>query len=242
MTTSVVTTPQPRHEVSPRHDRLLGMVVSAEALLVLAPVVILGSAISWPTTLGDPAATALPRLLENEGAVRLGYILYLLYSVLLLPVGIILARRLIASPTVAAVAGAFIAVSAALRGIGIVRWLGAALPMAQDWQDADAAGKAAISVSFQTLNNYGGTIGEELGVSLMTVGFLVAVIYGARSLPTVLRVAGAVVTVLAAAPAMELAGVDAGGVLVTLSSVAVLVWLLAVGGWLIGHGRAQRGG
>jgi hypothetical protein len=240
----MVTDLSPRPDVTPRptrrQDVILGAVVAVEALLVLAPVVILGSAISWPTTLGDPAAIALPRLLENEGAVRFGYILYLLYSVLLLPVGIVLARRLIPSPTVAAVAAGFIAVSAALRGIGIVRWLGAALPMAQDWQNADAAGRTAIAASFETLNNYGGTIGEELGVSLMTVGFLIAIVHGARLLPTALRVAGAVVALLAAAPAVELAGFDAGGALVTLSSVAVLLWLLAVAVWLIRAGGRTR--
>ena len=136
-----------------------------------------------------------------------------------------------------AVAAGFIAVSAALRAIGIVRWLGAALPMAQDWADADEATRTAISVSFQTMNNYGGTIGEELGVSLMTVGFLVAVTIGARRMPVVLRIAGIVVAVLAAAPAMQLLGFDAGGLLVTLSSVAVLAWLLSVGCWLLLRGH-----
>jgi hypothetical protein len=43
---------------------------------------VLGAAINWPDSLGDPASVDLPRLLENEVAVRIGYFSYLSYSVL----------------------------------------------------------------------------------------------------------------------------------------------------------------
>lgn len=42
----------------------------------------LGAAVDWPASLDDPVSIALPRLAENEGAVRFGYFEYLPYSVL----------------------------------------------------------------------------------------------------------------------------------------------------------------
>ncbi len=71
-----------------RTRRVAAALLAVQGLLMFVPLTVLGSAIGWPASLGDPAAVALPRLLENEGAVRLGYTVYLAYSVLFLPVAI----------------------------------------------------------------------------------------------------------------------------------------------------------
>jgi hypothetical protein len=55
-------------------------------LLMFAPIGILGGAIGFPASLSYPTEKMLPLLLEQESAVRLGYGLYLLYSVLFFPV------------------------------------------------------------------------------------------------------------------------------------------------------------
>ncbi|MFM8506037.1 MAG: hypothetical protein ACKOBB_13540 [Acidimicrobiaceae bacterium] len=50
----------------------------AQGLLLFIPLYVLGAAVNWPASLDDPASIALPRLAENEGAVRFGYFSYLL--------------------------------------------------------------------------------------------------------------------------------------------------------------------
>jgi hypothetical protein len=50
--------------------------------LIFVPTFVLGAAVDWPASLDDPASIALPRLAENEGAVRFGYFEYLPYPVL----------------------------------------------------------------------------------------------------------------------------------------------------------------
>jgi len=59
-----------------------GFASIVQGLLIFIPTFVLGAAINWPDSLDDPASVALPRLLENEGAVRAGYFAYLIYSIL----------------------------------------------------------------------------------------------------------------------------------------------------------------
>ena len=63
-----------------------------QGLLIFVPTVVLGAAVNWPESLSDPASIALPRLAENEGAVRFGYVAYLVYSVLFAVTITLLAR------------------------------------------------------------------------------------------------------------------------------------------------------
>ncbi|MFM7139258.1 MAG: hypothetical protein ACKOXS_03005, partial [Actinomycetes bacterium] len=62
--------------------RWAGLTSILQGLLIFIPTFVLGAAINWPDSLDDPASIALPRLLENEGAVRAGYLAYLIYSIL----------------------------------------------------------------------------------------------------------------------------------------------------------------
>jgi hypothetical protein len=90
-----MTTVQSRTAATPTGSRrLTAGLLTIEGLLIFVPLAVLGGAIGWPASLGDPAAVALPRLLENEGAVRFGYLVYLAYSVLFLPVAIWTTRTL----------------------------------------------------------------------------------------------------------------------------------------------------
>lgn len=210
------------------------MLVAAQALLIFVPLAVLGAAIDWPGSLDDPAEIALPNLLDNEVAVRVGYLLYLLYSVLFLPVAIIVYRwmtdRAIAGRPATASLGMQIAVgmavaSALARSIGIVRWLSTMLPMAERWEVASEAERTVIPAQFTSLNDYGGTIGEVLGVSVFAAIWLAVTVFGRSSdRPRWIAASGAVVAVLLLAPAVELAGVDAGA-LVSVSSLAITVWL-----------------
>jgi len=223
---------------STRTQRLSAVVVIAQALLIFVPLVVLGAAIEWPGSLDDPAEVALPRLLDNEAAVRVGYLAYLLYSVAFLPVAIIVhrwirSRSALSSPTHVNVgmqiALGMAAASALARSIGIVRWLSAMLPMAEQWDVASTAERTVLAAQFTSLNNYGGTIGEVLGVSVFAAVWLAVTTVGRPSVRSRwISISGAVVSLLLLAPAVELAGVDAGP-MVSVSSFSITVWLTAIG-------------
>ena len=72
--------------------RLTGVVSLVQGLLIFIPTIVLGQAIGWPASLGDPASVALPRLLQQESAVRLGYSAYLVYSMLFAVTIVLLAK------------------------------------------------------------------------------------------------------------------------------------------------------
>jgi hypothetical protein len=63
---------------------------------------------------------------------------------------------------------AFGALSALARAIGILRWLTLMPALATAHAGADPAARAQIEQLFTALNDYGGGIGEILGVSLFT--------------------------------------------------------------------------
>ncbi len=65
-------------------------------LLVLEPVLmyaaffVLSSSINWPASLDEPASVNLPLVTQERGAVILGYGVYLAYSLLILPLSVML--------------------------------------------------------------------------------------------------------------------------------------------------------
>ena len=136
------------------------------------PLIVLGAAVEWPAGLSDPASIALPRLADNEGAARVGYAVYLLYSVLF-AVTITMLARLVEGdlvPGVRQLVIGFAVASAVARSIGIVRWLGPMPELATSYSAAtDVGQRYAIARVYDALNSYGGTIGEVLGVGLFGV-------------------------------------------------------------------------
>ena len=106
------------HDPSPdsHTPRPLGLVAGLVLLLqgfsLFAPMAVLGGAIQWPDSLDYAPAQMLPLLREQLDAVRLGYGLYLGYSLLFLVTGV-LTVRLAARPGALGVL-AFIAIGAGL--------------------------------------------------------------------------------------------------------------------------------
>ena len=219
-----------------------GWVSITQGLLIFVPTFVLGAAINWPASVDDPAATALPRLLENEGAVRLGYLSYLVYSILFAVTIALLVRY--ANGKVLGVLGAiiigFAAASALARSIGIVRWLAPMPELAQMWEAAGTDDqRASIAVLYETLNSYGGTIGEMLGVSIFAALAIGALSIGAlktRAYPAWIGVFGLIAAITVLGTAVELMGVDPGLAL-TIGTTVVQLWFLAVGIWLLTRGR-----
>src|SRR3712207_9486478 len=67
---------------------------SLQFLLLTAAIVVLGSAIDWPASLDEPASVVLPAITEQRGAVVVGYGAYMLYSILFVPLALLLYRVL----------------------------------------------------------------------------------------------------------------------------------------------------
>jgi Domain of unknown function (DUF4386) len=228
-----MTTVQSRTAATPTGSRrLTAGLLTIEGLLIFVPLAVLGGAIGWPASLGDPAAVALPRLLENEGAVRFGYLVYLAYSVLFLPVAIWTTRTLTRgddSP-LARVAVGFAVASTLARCIGILRWLTAMPALAQTYvATPEGAPRDALAAVYDALNDFGGGIGEVLGVSLFAVGWLACTVVAARRVagaPGWLLAAGAFAAAALALPLVELAGIDAGP-LTSVGTTMLQLWFLA---------------
>lgn len=221
-----------------------GWVSILQGLLIFVPMVVLGAAINWPESLSDPADIALPRLLENEGAVRFGYVAYLIYSILFAVTMALLVRYVKGATlgVLAAIIIGFAMVSALARSIGIVRWLVPAPALADAYAAAPGdTERVAIGVVFDSLNSYGGTIGEVLGVSIfaaVAIALLSISAIRTRALPVWLGVFGLVAALAVLSTTVELFGADASS-LIFFGTTLVQLWFLAVGIWLLVRGRTR---
>ena len=212
---------------------LLGVLLITAAVLSFLPIAILGPAIGWPASLRAPAAQQLAAIAAAPAAVALGYAVYLLYSVLILPVMTLLAWRCsgsLARP-MAVMVVAFAAMSALARSIGILRWLTAMPAMAQQHAATDPAGKQVLETIFTTVTTYGGGIGELLGVSLfmaLSLGLAMVAAWKQRTLPRWLAAFGMVSALLLFALFLPTMGV---AVQVPIAAAATLlaIWMVVAG-------------
>lgn len=227
--------------------RTAGVMLIVEGLLIYAPLVILGAAIGWPTSLGEPASVNLPLMVSERPSVLLGYSIYLLYSVLFWPVSHLTARAVSRghrgeAEGLTRLASGFGLGSAVLRVLGIVRWLVPMQLLADLWvaPGTTEGTKETLSLLYETLNAYAGSVGELLGVGLFAAlwaGFVTAAIFRTGALPRFLGVFGVVTTVLLALPLLEIV-IDTGP-LVTVSGVAFSLWLTTMGVMLFAGARTK---
>lgn len=234
------------HNDSKSVRKWAGFFSLAQGLLLFIPLIVLGQAIDWPASLDDPASVALPRLLENESAVRLGYTAYLIYSILF-AIAIYMIARMSKGRVVAAlmtVIVGFAIASAVFRSIGIIRWLVPMPELATTWQSATTdQERYAISTTFELLNSYGGTMGEVLGVSIfasITILILCIASMKDRSMPTWLGVFGIFSAISLLATASVVLGIEPGELAIFLGTTMVQLWFLAIGLWLLLTGRRSR--
>lgn len=220
-----------------------GFVSILQGLLIFIPTIVLGAAIEWPDSLDDPASIALPRLLENEGAVRAGYFAYLIYSILfLISIALLSQVMLGKNPGILMRIIIALAVASALaRTIGIVRWLAPMYDLAEMWEKAATdAEREALSITFETLNSYGGTIGEVLGVSIFAALAILLLSLGnlsQKTLPRWISVFGIIAAIGLLWTSTEILGIDPGSNAIFLGTTIVQFWFLFTGIWLILRGN-----
>ncbi|HEY9629112.1 MAG TPA: DUF4386 family protein [Coleofasciculaceae cyanobacterium] len=222
--------------------RTAGWVLIVESLLLFVPVAILGSAINWPQSLGDPADVMLPLLVQKAGAVRLGYFIYLIYSILFWLVALV-TIRVVGNEEPQSIwlrlATGFGIASAIARCLGIIRWLVAIPALAALYvnPDTSAPTREAIAVVYRVLNDYAGSIGEVLGVSLFAALWLAIVsltILHMHVLPRWLGFFGLVSATLLGLQLAEVFGVDLGG-FITVSVSVLQLWFLSAGVIILQH-------
>ena len=133
----------------------------------------------------------------------------------------------------------FAIASTVARCIGIIRWLVPVPVLAELYAaSTDEAERTAISVTFEALNSFGGTIGEVLGVSIfaaISIGLFAIAALKTRALPLWIGAFGLVAALAVLATAVELLGMDASS-LIFLGTTVVQVWFLATGIWLLVRG------
>ena len=212
---------------------LLGTMLIAAAVLSFLPIAILGPAIGWPASLRSPAAQQLTAIAGAPAAVALGYAVYLLYSVLILPVMTLLAWRACGSlvKPIAVMVVTFAAISTLARSIGILRWLTAMPAMAQQHAAADPAGKQVLEAIFTTVTIYGGGIGELLGVSLfmaLSLGLAMAAAWTGKTLPRWLAAFGMISALLLFALFLPTIGI-AIEVPIAVAATVLAVWMVVAG-------------
>ena len=217
-----------------------------ESLLIAVPLIVLGRAVNWPASLDEPAQSMLPLVAEHETALRVGYLAYLLYSLLFLP-AIMATVFAFTSPQgrlrpVAQLAVILAAISVLARAIGILRWLTAIPSMAVAWPEADPALRQVLSVQFRALNDASGGVGELLGVSAFGAAAVAATVIVIRPrTPRALTWFGAVAVLAVLTPLVELAGV-APGALTSVGVSFVQVWFLAIAALLVVRRRRSTSG
>jgi hypothetical protein len=224
---------------SPTVFKWAGFLSIVQGLLIFIPTFVLGAAIDWPDSLDDPASIALPRLLENEGAVRSGYFAYLIYSVLFAITMALLSEVVFGknAGVLMKIVIALAVASALARSIGIVRWLFPMFDLAEISKGATTAEQQfAVSTTFEALNSYGGTIGEVLGVSIFAAIAILLLSIGnlkERALPRWFSYFGLVSAIGLLWASSEILGVDPGETAIFMGTTLVQVWFLFIGIWLV---------
>lgn len=218
-------------------NRFIALFIAIEGLLIFVPIIVLGAAINWPDSLDFSANEQLTSIYEEAEAVRLGYVAYLIYSILFWPVGLLIIRIISTEyrPLLQIAAG-FAAVSTLARTIGIIRWLVPMPALAEQYADPNTpeTTRASIEVTFQALTDFGGTIGEVLGVSIFAATWLVlvsVVMLRTSTMPRWLAIFGLASGMLLYAPALELLAIDTGPI-IAISTTGIQLWLLAFAGVL----------
>lgn len=236
---TTLTHPLPAHTnaSAPSRSTGLGVLLIVDALLSFAPVAILGAAIGWPESLDKPAAEQLAAIAAAPGGVALGYAVYLLYSILVAPVMIGLAARTVGglNQPLGATVAAFGALSALARSIGILRWLTVMPVLATAHATADPALRTQIEWLFTGLTEYGGGIGEVLGVSVFMAASVGLLSIGALlrgGMPRWLAGLGLLSALLLAGLALPvLRGPDLVPVAAAVSLLSL--WMIAAGVWVL---------
>lgn len=180
--------------------RITGALFLIGALAFATAATVLSVTFDWPDILREPADVVLTRFAAGGSTlVWTWFATAWTYAILAVPILLLptaLGRRDDAALWVATFAGA---ISVVLALIGFLRWVFVVAPLAQMYQEADPAGRTALSAAWLAQHQFGGALlGEHLG-QLLGIAWSVTVsitILRSRALPRWLGVVGLLVSVL----------------------------------------------
>ena len=222
-----------------------GIVLILRASVFYIAFYILGTSINWPQSLDLPAAEIFPLISQNSSAVFSGYYLYLIASILMLPmlIGVltILKNEDSFQTMLINITAGFIIASVLARALGILRWLFAMPTLAAVYLDANASPvvKEVAALNYAMLDAYAGKIGEHIGVQLLTTGFLILIgvlILRSKQI-SVWFGWWALLAALLALPFEDLLGLDLGPML-TISGGVTSLWTLGLGIYMLVQARS----
>jgi hypothetical protein len=211
--------------------RTAGVLLLIQSLLIFVPMGIMGPVTGWPATVGDPGVKMLPVVAEHLGIVRLGYSMYLAYSILFLVTSnyalaaFSSAKDAVANPVTRVAMGAA-AISTLARCIGIIRWLTAFPLLAGLYASASPESKIAIAREFDFMNAFAGGIGEIFGVGVFAAIWVFCFCFTSH-LPKAFKVIGYFVGIIQMLAFIELLGIDLGP-FASISGTAFHLWMLAL--------------
>ena len=141
-----------------------GALLAGSGVLATIGATILSAQFGWPAVLDEPGTTVLPLFAAHENAVRAGFYLMLVSSLLLVPAAFGVEAALTRGTAGARAMTTFGVAGALFQILGWVRWPITVPYLADAYAAADDAGRQAVAASFDVLNRYGGgALGEHLG-------------------------------------------------------------------------------
>lgn len=143
-----------------------GALLIASSLLSVLGYLILGTQFGWPAVLDEPGTTALDAFVASEVWVRIGFYVFLLSSLVLIPAAIGIQDGLTRGQTTARAITAFGVLGAFAQMLGWVRWPITVPGLADAWTDPGTteAQRSATAATYDLINGYaGGALGEHLG-------------------------------------------------------------------------------
>jgi hypothetical protein len=217
--------------------RTAGVLLLIQSLLIFVPMGIMGPVTGWPATVDDLGVKMLPVVAEHLGIVRLGYTIYLIYSILFLVTAhyasVAFSRSKSANSendslasliTKIGLSGATLSTLA--RSIGIIRWLTAFPLLAGLYASATPESKTTIAREFDFLNAFAGGIGEIFGVGIFAAIWIFSFCF-ASQLPKILKIIGYLVGAIHLLFLVELMGIDLGP-FTSVAGTAFHLWMLAL--------------
>ena len=228
-------------------DALAGVLLIAVPVLFNVAFIELGRAFDYPAILRKEPGEILRRFSAGGAGLLLRWELLLLSAVGMVPVSVLLAVTLGASPALSALSATLGVVAALVQALGLVRWPFAVPELARRHAGAPAgpAGdseRRAVEVTFATLHRLLGVgIGEHLGY--LTTGLwtllVAASILTTDVLPAWLGVVGIPIGLAVLVGVLEFVGPNEregwplAGAIVPIAYIAWSVWLIALGVFLL---------
>jgi len=228
-------------------DVLTGVLLIAVPVLFNVAFIELGRAFEYPAILRKEPAEILSRFSAGGPGLLVRWELLLLSALGMLPVAVLLAVVLGASPALGALSATVGVVAALVQALGLVRWPFAVPELARRFAAAPPgpsgdAERRAVEVTFATLHRLLGVgIGEHLGYLMTGLWTLLvaASILSTDVLPPWLGIVGIPIGLAVMVGVLEFAGPNErdgwplAGTIVPIAYIAWSVWLVALGVFLL---------